>query len=281
MEVNREMKSVVDKYDWYRYSPRCEYNDSGDPELPPEDWLPSIHLSGFGFSKVSGGPNDEVWYLVDTSISLQHGYLINVWFNREAPYPENPLRPDQIPWHWYNLLPTAFLPGERNVGPSQPPTPRPIGPWKDAIINHESYGDQGTVENANGHHARCVFAAQEPHFAPSYRQSTCCDAKEYLEKVVYWDEDPGVSLFGMLCGVLGTVKEGSQVENNLNQYTAGDMHNGIRKSNNIDPIGPDDPPVPLVPPNWPLVGYPDNYVYCVNFYVAGHWWDDFSGGGDL
>jgi hypothetical protein len=108
-----------------------------------------------------------------------------------------------------------------------------------------------------------------------------CDAKEYLEKNVYWDEDPGLAQFGMAICVLFTVKEDAPVEQNLKRYSSNDMHNGIRKSNNLPPVGPDNPPVPLVVPNWPLVGHPDNYVYAVNFYGQGHWWDDFSGGGDL
>ena len=94
MEVNIERKSGPDEYDWYRYSPRREYNMTENPELPPEDWTPSIHESGYSIDMVSGGPNDEVWYLVETSICLQHGYLINAWFNRMEPFPENPLEPD-------------------------------------------------------------------------------------------------------------------------------------------------------------------------------------------
>ena len=279
MEVNIQRKSGVDQYDWYRYSPRSEYNFEGEPAPPPGEWTPSLDSSGYSIAKVFGGPNNEVWYLDSTNIALWHGYLINAWFNREAPLPPSPLQPDPILWHLYNLVP-GFWPNETNTDPTQPPTPRPVFPWTQAIINHESYGDQGPGENANGHHARCEVAGQA-HFRPSYRPSMSCDAKEYLEKVVYWAENPGPSQFGMVICVLFTVKEDSAVENNLKTFAAGDMHDGIRKSNNLPPIGPDDPPVPLVVPNWPLVGHPNNYVYCVNFYGQGHWWHGFAGGGHL
>ena len=274
MEVNVQRKSGVDKYDWYRYSPRREYNFQGEPAPPPEQWTPSLHESGYSISAISGGPNDGVWYLNSTNIALWHGYLINCWFNREAPLPPSPLQPNPIVWHYYNLAPTWF-PNEPNV--DTPPTVRPVAAWKQAIINHESFGDQGTIENANGHHARCVVA-KAAHFRPSYRPEMCCDAKEYLEKVIFWQQDPGQAQFGMVICVLFTVKEGAPVENNLKTYAAGDMHDGIHRTN--DPSLPIS--VPPVVPNWPWYD-PNNFVYVVDSYGASppHWWYRFKGGGDL
>jgi hypothetical protein len=82
----------------------------------------------------------------------------------------------------------------------------------------------------------------------------------------------------MVICVLFTVKEGAPVENNLKTYAAGDMHDGIHRTN--DPSLPIS--VPPVVPNWPWYD-PNNFVYVVDSYGASppHWWYRFKGGGDL